>query len=236
MRFEIEEIVRKARRLDFRSSSGGFQDVTSLYAGGELMFNAAEFVGFHTHGFHIQVCQECGTPQCAPGCWGNLRKIGPNVVFIPAVVMMRSGDWERREYSPPTFMSRLGIPTFSRTIYAELAAEIDSLPSWESIEDINSLEALAIHQMSAPGQILGKLGQPARLSVQHLIAVTEGDLEVELEALRQLLDRIEAGEPKAFCLHPDQSVQFHLDLPSFPTWTGFCYNSGKPALSLAPFS
>ena len=113
---------------------------------------------------------------------------------------------------------------------------IDGLPEFDAIRPLSSPEALTIHQLAAPGFFLGEVGDNSSLKLDQFVAVTDGDLNVELEALQNLLNCIEEESADGYSTDPDRLVEFHLDLPEFPAWSGFGYASDIPVLNFLEFS
>lgn len=116
-----------------------------------------------------------------------------------------------------------------------LSSATDRLPVWEKVAPFSSMDALAVHQLTAPGVLLGVLGETAALKAEHCLAVTEGDVGDEISALQSLLADVESGAEMRFSTDPDRVVEFRLDLPDFPVWTGLGYVNEKPVFNLQPW-
>ncbi len=236
MKMELDAFELQKRKVDLADIGGSVVDATSLSCGGHLIFNALEFADYSDEGFQIHICEHCFNQGCERGGWASLRKVANKAILVPAIQLMRGGDRDPAEYAPPHFMTQGIFPALREPQYLELSQLIAGLPQWNSIIDLSSREALAMHQLAAPGQILGEAGSAAKLKTDALVAVTEGELDAEVQTLRNLLNRIEDDAGNGFCVNPDRVVEFHLDLPDFPAWPALSYAENKPFLNLAEFA
>ena len=198
-----------------------------------MLINALERLDYAEEGFQVHICEGCGIPGCADRSWASLRKLGDAGVPVPSVSLMR-GDMGYR-YGPPDFMLDCGVPMFSKRSYEALLLAADRLPPWERIKPFTAMDALAAHQMAAPEKLLGELGETATLKSELCLAVTDGETVDEMSALQRLLSDVESGTEARFSVDPDRVVEFHLDLPGFPTWAGLGYVNSDPVFNVRPW-
>lgn len=224
-----------------------------------LFMNSISDSHFSGNGIQLFICEECGQTGCARGSWSTVRRIGCHGVFVPAVELIRTHDYDTLEYSPPRFMYERGFPAFEREAYQEFRYCVenevrgkcelsnraslkhrsdgrnrwDVLPRYEEIPEISSVEVLELLQFKTPGDALGKFCSPVQLVDDILIAVTDGDLEKERGSLQALIAAIQDGTDGLHDENLDETVEFHLDVAGFPVWRPFGYRSGQPVLNLA---
>ena len=99
--WRIDEIVAAPVELDFSSSGGGRRAATAVTTAGDCLFNAIELVDVEPTITQVQVCVCCGIPHCAPGNWVAFRRIGEDVVWVPAWSEMEKGEFEIRSTVRP---------------------------------------------------------------------------------------------------------------------------------------
>jgi hypothetical protein len=232
MLMPVTSFELRQRKLDFRSSGQSLFDATALIANDVELVNAIERLDFSGEVVQLIVCEQCGYAHCAPGSYVNFRKLGEQVVLVPALSAMREGEFELREYAPPAYMWTQGLPIFSADVYDELRREIGTFPVRSSIHPCTSLDALDMLQFTAPGGVLGKPGSAAVLQSEWIVAVTEGDLSQEIETFSELIRAVQKGEENLHSMRPERLVEFHLDILNFPSWRPFGYDARGPVLNL----
>ena len=219
-------------RIDFTSSGQGFVDATALIANDVQLINAIELLDCSDGMVQLIVCEDCGVTNCASGSWAGIRRVDDTIVLVPAFSAMKEGEWENREYAPPKYMLTMGLPTFSTSVYDELRIKSGRFPAPSLISECTLLDTLDLLQFTAPGGIFGKSGTKVEVQSEKFLAVTEGDLSEELETLIQLVRSVQDAEGELRSEQPERLVEFHLDLPGFPTWSPFGYGPGGPVLNL----
>lgn len=232
--WSVERIEPVAVELDFSFSEQGLRKATAIDAAGVRLFNAIELVEFEPSATQIQICEGCGYPHCASGGWVTFRRLGMRVVWIPAWHRMERAHWESDdEYRPPAFLSARGAPVFTVSAWDQLRSLHGGLPPADALSTLDSREAARLVQMSAPGRVLGELPAKPQLQFRRPIAVAEGELAAESEAvdacLRELLVAAVQMElvPETVPLSP---IEFLLDLPGTPSWVSFARAGGDVCL------
>ena len=79
---------------------------------------------------------------------------------------------------------------------------------------------------------MGAFGLPIKLDRDSIVAITDGDLDQELDALEQLISAVENDEDILISDRLDRLVEFHLDIPGFPSWSPMGYSEDVPRLNL----
>jgi hypothetical protein len=222
--WNVEDFEAVPVKLDFSSSGQGEHSATAIDSAGVRLFNAIEFIEVEATATQVEVCESCGFPHCSPGGWVAFRRIGDQVVWIPAWERMDMGAWEQAEYLPPSFLRRKGIPVFGSATWERLRALHRNLPTCAALPWLNSRETARLCQWSAPGRVLGEYPAPPRLRREFLIAVTDGDLAAEGSAVDTCL-QTHFGAVQPMRLVPGDAevmpIEFWLDLPGAPAWTSF---------------
>jgi hypothetical protein len=232
--WSITSVDAKPMKFDFRSSEQGQPTYTSLYAGNRRIVNAADRVDFDPEidCIQVEVCEDCGFTQCAPGGWVSLRRLGSNVLWIPAFEAI-SSDHRPDEFQPPVYVRDLGVPSFDETAYAQVRQHISALPASENIRVLSSREAALILQWEAPGRVLGKFPEPLSLRRDRFVAVDYGDLEENIAALSALLGKAYAKPCNLILLPEGAQRTFYLDLPGHPAWAPLAEHDNGLALRLS---
>jgi hypothetical protein len=224
--WSVEDIEAIPVELDFSSSGQGRRSATAIETAGVRLFNAIELVDVEPTATQVEVCECCGYSRCSPGGWIAFRRIGDKVVWIPAWDEMEKGPWEESEYRPPSFLRSKGAPVFSPANWERLRALHGGLPACGDLPWITCRETARLCQWSAPGHLLGDYPLEPRLRRNRLIAVTEGDLVAEADAVDACL-QTHFGAVGQMTLVPGhvavRPIEFSLDLPGTPGWTSFAH-------------
>jgi hypothetical protein len=224
--WRIEEIVAVPVELDFSSSGQGCRAATAVTATGDCLFNAIELVDVKPATTQVQVCNCCGIPNCATGNWVVFRRIGEDVVWLPAWNEMEKGEFEMSEYSPPLFLRSKGAPVFSAGCWERLRSLQSRLPVANELPQINSRETSRVCQWAAPGKVLGEFPAEPRMNRDLLVAVTNGDLAIEADLVDHCLRyHFENAQPMETVELPAsvEPIEFWLDLPGTPGWKSFAH-------------
>lgn len=215
------------------SSGTGPYAVTAVFADGVPLINGIEAIEVLADGTQVHVCDDCGTPGCAPGGWVSFRRIGPTVLWLPAWEWMEEGDDAKREFGPPSYLRDVGIPALSTDLWERLRRLVGELPAFEAVPALSSREAVRMCQWSAPGRLLGRFPSAPALRRELVLAVTRGERRAELDAIDACLSRhLEADWPLSVVRPPRdvQPVELWIDVPGTPGWTGFGHAGGRTCL------
>lgn len=227
---ELKDFDKRPVSFDYSSSGQGLLNTMELLGNSQVLINNLRSFEIERGVFQAIICTHCGIVNCEPGSWLSIRKKGGDVVLIPAVLRMRTGEREITEYGPPTFIRKHGPMVMSRDVYEDLRKQVPAFPGFEALCPISVLEVLYCHQLTVPGRVLGLIGDYPKIDTDKFLAVSEGDLNFDLESLRVVLIAAYNGMNDCFSFTPDKVVEFHLDLPGFPTWKGLAYKDDRPVL------
>ena len=222
--WSVREIEPITVDVDFSSSGQGRQSATAIEAEGVRLINAIEFLDVDSSATQVEICDSCGTPHCSSGGWVAFRRVGARVIWVPAWHEMEKGWWELSEYRPPSFLSRRGAPVFKPEAWEHLRTIRADLPAAIELPVLDSREAARLCQWSAPGRVLGEFPSEPQLHRPSVIAVTEGELATEADAVDRCLSQSYAAGrpveevPSSISTRP---IEFWLDLPGTPGWRSF---------------
>lgn len=223
--WSVENIELVPVELDFSSSGQGRRAATAITAEGVRLTNAIELVDVESAATQVEVCECCGFSHCSPGGWVTFRRIGPNVVWLPAWDAMEKGAWEGSEYRPPKFLATKGAPIFGRATWERLRTLHEGFPACDEIPGINSRETARLWQWSAPGRVLGEYPSVPRVRRDLVLAATDGDLAAEIGAVDQMLqEHCDASAPMRVVENAAaKPIELWLDLPGTPAWKCFAH-------------
>jgi len=224
--WSVREIEPIAVEVDFTSSGQGRLSATAIEAEGVRLINAVEFLDVDPSATQVEICDCCGSSHCKPGGWVAFRRIGARVIWVPAWHEMEKGWWELSEYRPPLFLSRRGAPVFNPEAWDHLRTIRADLPAADELPVLDSREAARLYQWCAPGRVLGEFPLGPRLHRPAVIAVTEGDLAAEADAVDRCLSQsYTARRPveEVPSNIPARPIEFWLDLPGTPGWSSFAH-------------
>lgn len=235
MLFAVETLIFEDRAAAF-VAAGRDTRLEGVVRGRRLVLsNAFESVRYDEGGFQLNLCELCGYPGCLDGSWCVLRKVGDFAVVAPAADLLRHDLDMAFYYEAPDFIFRLeGAPAITRAQYLSLRVLNATLPDWPSIEPLRSLEALVLHQITAPSRVLGSHAAPASVKSESFLAVEQGDLDKARADLEAVAAQAERGGDAPLFFEPDQVVTFILDLPNYPLWSPLAYQDGAPGLYVGP--
>lgn len=229
---EIKDIKVQPRTIDLASSGQGKQKSAMLVGDGVVLLNNIEYTHYDENEFQAILCGSCAIIGCQAGGWVSLRRLGEYVAIVPAAYAMQDDAFDAVHYAPPSYLITAGAMTLSSCTYDKLQAELQLLPPIQAIKPIDAFETLAVLKITAPGNVLGKLAEPTIVLKDSFLAVSEGDLDHELQALQDAIESTEKTGGPYHSAKPDRVVEFHLDLPNYPTWAGLGYSNNKPMLIL----
>jgi len=232
MIFEVENIQAKDVIYDFSSASLGELKTKSIYVDEFELFNNISSLDFALEAFQAMLCRSCGIENCAPGSWVSFRKFRNQVLIVPAVNLMREGNYEMTEYGPPNYIYQKGTLAFSRENYDLLRKLTSRFPKYDTVKKLSDQEMLGCHQLSVPGRIFGELGGIPILRKDVILAVSEGELEDQIANLELALQKAYESGKATNERDVSQPIEFYLDLPGFPTWSGMAIRKGNPDLIL----
>ena len=216
----IEDFEIRTIQLDFTSSSGGRPRSRSIFANEVQLVNAADFVKFSVDPIQVHVCEQCGVVGCSTGGYVRLRRVGEYCIWLPDFASMLARSWESQQFAPPGYLEDQGIPVIHCSTYAKLESEIGQFPSFQDLRQLLASDAARIVQWDAPLNLLRTVTARPTLVKQVVLAVSEGDVECELNLLQATLNW--------FLDQPDRPVEiavggrpvtFYVDGPHFPSWT-----------------
>ena len=207
----------------------------SLHADGVELSNDIAIFTESESKVRVVLCH-CGSKGCGDGNWVCLRSLGNHVVWIPSFPSLESKDelWNEAPYdTPPDYVWEQGIPLIAVEAWNSLRKIKSAVLPIDQIPSLSWSEAIRIVQAEDPEMLLGRRGRPPKLEPDRFIAVTEGDLKTEIQALSEFID---FASNSAIPVTPIESakwpVEFHIDAPGFPSWSVFSRTSDGWAIQL----
>ena len=112
-------------------------------------------------------------------------------------------------------------------------SDVEQLPPPNELRPLLARDAARILQADAPLTIMGAWPDAPKLFTKRVLAVSEGDLDQECDALHACLDQFMAQRDAAVDVSKDgHPVAFHLDGPRFPSWAPMRRHDGFRSLQL----
>ncbi|HEY2252986.1 MAG TPA: hypothetical protein VGH74_18065 [Planctomycetaceae bacterium] len=215
-------------------------EAVSLFVDDVCIANAVNLSNFESERTQVVVCETCGNVGCGSGGWVHVRTIGEDVLWIPPRKLPAHDEKFDWQDSPPPYFatSAFGIPVFRRTVYDELRAQLPWFPDRNTVPAIRACEALSLLQRGAPLEVLGRAPRVPQLQRERILAVSEGDLNREMDMIdafsRDCADCETPVQPidvNAAC----RPIEFYLDASRLPSWTGFCHLAAGIGIMLEPW-
>ncbi len=228
---KVEEIVTENVQYDFSGAGLGPCKTQLVQIDGMVVFNNLLCLDFRLQYFQALLCTCCGIQNCSPGSWTAFRQLNERVYLVPVIELMQEEQFNYHEYFPPAYLMRKGSLVFTKEKYEELRQQTGRFPKLEALAVLTSRDLLACHQITAPGNFLGKLGGMPRIDPELVLAVSEGNLEQQVEDLQACVSSAFEANHALDRSNFFKRAEFHLDLPGFPTWSGMAYSdNNKPVL------
>ncbi len=215
-------------------------EAVSLFFGTICIANAVNISNFEDDRTQVVVCEMCGNVGCASDGWVHLRTVGQDVVWIPPRrLSARDELFEWQNLPPPYFASEVcGIPVFRGPVFEELRNQLPWFPDRTEIQPIRTCEALALLQGEAPLELLGRAPDISQLRRDKVLAVSDGDVDQEIRVVDTFSRDHASSETPMRPVEVNASyepIEFHVDAPGFPAWTGFCHLSTGIGIMLQPW-
>jgi hypothetical protein len=212
-------------------------EAVSLFFGNVCIANAVNLSNFEGERTQVLLCETCGHVGCGSVGWVHLRKIGQDVMWIaPRRLSAQDQHFDWQEFPPPYFASDVcGIPVFREAVYDELRGRLPWLPDRTLIQPIRACEALALLQAEAPFELLGRAPGVPQVRRDRVLAVSDGDMDQEMDVVDAFSSDHATCETPLRPVEVDaryKPIEFHLDAPGFPAWSGFCRLSAGIAIML----
>jgi hypothetical protein len=227
--FVLDQFDVRDTEYDYSSSGQGAGVAPALWSHTTCVINNLRAFQF-TNPAQLHVCRACGITGCESGGWLAFRRLGDALLAIPATAEMSADSRGISEYAPPRPpVQAILIPAATR---ARLLEEIPGFSRYGDAPALSFDDALEIVRWTAPPSTVAIFPFERRINGDQLVAVSEGELDSAVQALKALFSRSgPAREAEA-----KTSVTFHVDTPPhFPEWSPLAFDaSGSPLLALAP--
>ena len=222
--WEIKNPEIRPATLDFTSSEQGKLQVVQLFSGNTKLINALELVDWDTEDSQFLVCEECGFTHCKVGDWVSVRRSDSLVLILPASDYVWGDKEDQREYSPPKYLWKQGIPYLDSSAYERLRSMHSSIPAIDQIEPLKLKEAALLFQWNAPDRILG---EPPKVTVRDdMIA---GSTE-HWNTLQEMLERQYQSDSLATLRSissNEQLISLYLDTTKFIEWNAMAFDGSE---------
>jgi len=210
------------KQFDFTSSEQGKPTFTALKIDGQDFINMVEGLEGEIGDnqiFQTILCDHCGCYQCASGNWVALRQLVDLIFFIPAFEELNT-ELDEGIYHPPYDLRQKGafwltITDFNK--FKKLVPEIDKLTT---IKDISKFELISLYKWDTPHKMFGDFANFKPLRKDHILAVSELDIETLTNILEQKLKELENATEVSFdpLVYIDNIVTIYLDDHSTTEW------------------
>lgn len=170
-----------------------------LHGADGVVVNDLDRVDVDQGPFQAIRCASCWVEGCNPGDWYTARRFGDAIVWVPHHDELRPAPVAQvfTGSAVPTMLSAVRGHARSRALRLRDAAEL--------------------LRVTAPGEALGRSGEPLRLRDGLLLAVDGAEADEVVRALSTLSHA--GGEPCPPAPAAARPVDLYLDLPGTPRWT-----------------
>jgi hypothetical protein len=140
--WQIRNFKIKTAVLDFSSSRQPNPQVSQLFAGGVQLMNALELMDWQDQEqTQVLICEACGIVHCRFGGWVSFRRSESLVFMLPTESFLTGDEDDIREYEPPAYLKKQGIPCFDFDTWNRLRSKEPSIPAVDKIQPLNLKEA-----------------------------------------------------------------------------------------------
>lgn len=212
----IQNLDKTGVMLDFSSAGFGQFRSSALLADDTTIVNATSLLDIEEDGcVQVIVCSACGTVHCEPGGWVQPRRFGDAVIWLPC--FERLAD-DHSEYRPPEFFELRGLPFFAGDKAQQLGDLVPLFRS-EALMPLTLRDVAWLAQWTAPWQILGKSGDPARVKRELVMATSSGELTSILDQLEAILNEALSDKSSVRGASATHGPALYLDGgKQAPTW------------------
>ena len=224
--WQIKNLEIKPATLDFTSSGQGKRQVHQLFSNDIKLINALELVDLDSEDTQLLICEECGFMHCKSGDWVSVRRSDLLVLILPTADFVWGDEEDKREYKPPAYLKKQGIPYLDFATYERLRSMHSSFPAMDQIQPLTLKEATLLFQWNAPDRIMG---EPPEVNIRTdmIVGSSEGDHTEQLRALEHLTTRQYTNESVAN-LRPISSheriISLYLDAVRFSEWQALAFD------------
>jgi hypothetical protein len=182
----VTNLKKEPRSYSFESSGQGLHRDEALVADGVTLLNMMERVEWTDDPMQVQICTSCGYAHCARGDYVAVRRVPGFVVLVASTRAYHddADQFDRDEYTAPSFMRQQGAPMIALAEWNRLRAGHAEVPEAASIEPLRWREALLLAQFEAPQRLLGEPGRGPREPLSKKVVAAEPALPTaELDRL-----------------------------------------------------
>lgn len=237
MFWNVKDFDAVAIELDFTSSGQRVCQSTAIISEGVTLINALDYVIVEGDSTQVLVCEECGISGCEYDGRVSFRRIGHHVLWVPAWDLIGPSikdTWN----GPPYYVRSKGAPMLTQAVWDRLRSLHPDFLAFEGLPILTAREAVLLWQSTAPHGLLSEYGSVSSLRRDMVVAVTTGELSVELNAVDHCLQEYyAAGNQKCELVETTNArpIEFWLDLPGTSGWTGYAHLEDRVTLFQGDF-
>lgn len=163
-----------------------------------------------------------------------LRRFDDHILIIPDFAAMLPDSWAATQYSPPRWMVKRGVLSFSKSNWRNFQYAFVGPPSIDEIDPISTVELLYLYYFQAPRSFLPDYLAPSQANWNLILCTSGDDAGEDIKHLKSLFSDPSTYKRHEYCTPQETSytVSAFLDLPSVLEWPIFSSES-DPALYLS---
>jgi hypothetical protein len=173
---------------DFSSSEQASPRWTRVSCSGFQLVNSLEWVDWGTNPVQVVLCESCGYPDCSPGNYVHLSRLGDLVIWSSPHVD-ESDNWAISQYTPSLAVRTHGAVALPKTEWERLRRIHDGVPSVTVLAEATRRVLADSWRLSAkgPARVDGMAGVVPMLR-ERLLATDRLEPEEAIRILSPLLD------------------------------------------------
>jgi len=227
----------EVKRFTLHWIEGGQESYTKVSANGIRLIDAIEYMELSGDSGSVINCEDAELPYFIRRTGEVIiRRLGSMVVLLPDFDNLRIEFPDEIDGRiPPDYIAEVGAPLLTERAWLQLRDLSTEVPDTTVYPMLSADESVQLLQWNSPAHILGQCPDPPVLNRDLILAVTRGDVKAEVDAVQDaILKWFDSNQPVEVVdyLEKANPIEFHLDLPKYPSWSPCVRIAGELCLRI----
>jgi len=227
----------EVKRFTLHWIEGGQESYTKVSANGIRLIDAIEYMELSEDSGSVINCEDAELPYFIRRAGEVIiRRLGSMIVLLPDFDNLRIEFPDEIDGRiPPDYLTEVGAPLFTERAWHQLRTLSTAVLESTAYPMVSATESVRLLQWNSPAHILGQCPDPPVLNRDLILAVTKGDVEAEVDAVQDAISRwFDSNQPVEVVDYLDEAnpIEFHLDLPKYPSWSPYVRIAGELCLRI----